>query len=179
MKKLIFTFLIVTSIFAETKSMYIGLEFKLTEQWNQFTQLAGGHAGMYWGPFALGGKAYTSLQEIEFTDNDHNYKLKRLTYGGLDLRFMPESFSFLSLSANCLMGASLYAFEDEKPETLENELTLTVEPGIQVLINVSQFIRLGCGVSYCGRLYDDLKINEEITGISSNIIAQFGTLNQY
>ena len=179
MKKLIFTFLLITSIFAKTKTMYMGLEYKLTEQWDQITQLAGGHAGLHWGPFALGGKAYTSLQEIEFNDNDQNYKLKRLTYGGLDLRFMPESFSFLSLSANCLMGASIYAFEDEKPEALENKLALTVEPGVQILINVSQFIRLGWGVSYCGRLHNDLEINDEITGISSNIIAQFGTLHQY
>ncbi len=174
MKKTLVIFLLCAGLFAAGRP-YLGLEYRLQNNWEEITQMTGGHAGVYWGPFSLGGAAYTSIAPVDFSFEDDSYTLKRLTYGGVDIRFMPESFSFINITANCMMGASLLNFDDESP--LDDDFFLMVEPGLELMLNISAFIRLGYGVTWRGTLTSDFKQQEEISGLSYNFIAQFGKLN--
>ncbi len=155
--------------------LFVGFEYKLNKNWDEISQMTGGHAGLYWGPFSLGGAAYTTISPVEFNLDDQQYTLNRLTYGGLDIRFMPESFSFVNITANCVMGAEFLSFDNDKP--FDNDLFLTVEPGVELVLNVSSFIRLGYGISWRASLDSEFQPNEDITGFSSNIIARLGHLN--
>ena len=70
-------------------------------------------------------------------------------YGGLEMEYIHESHRLAHLSIYSLMGGGGARYRDrDRYETLEEDGFLVLEPGMNMNLNVTRFLRLSAGATY-------------------------------
>ncbi|HUU51466.1 MAG TPA: hypothetical protein VMW92_00440 [Candidatus Heimdallarchaeota archaeon] len=133
----------------ETHSHFYG-EFgtKTTEAFDKFSVLVGGQLGWTFNhTFSLGFAAYTRAEhenEYGYGDWDWDcdayryYDYRGPAYGGITLAFIYPAKSLIHFKVGALFGAG-YSWDRH---------FYIFEPGIDVVLNISQIMRLQAGISY-------------------------------
>jgi len=130
--------------------------------------------------FVLGGIGYGLVNEVE-AGGSQNLKLEFGCGGGL-LEFIIASNKIVHFSVQSMIGAGgvKFAAIDYKEEYEEIDYSddgfFVLEPGANVIINVSNNFRIGLGVTYRyinGVDYADLS-DSDLSGVSAQILLKFG-----
>lgn len=113
--------------------------------------LGGRGAWVAGGSFALGGGGYGLVNDN--LQAPVVYPGRRATvemgYGGLELEYIHESWRLGHLSLYTLMGGGGVRYRDrDRFETLAEDSFLVMEPGANLNLNVTEFLRLSAGVTY-------------------------------
>lgn len=174
---------------------------KVTELNNEAGLLIGGRGGWIINhTLVLGGGGYGLVTNIEApvefwyresrSRRYHPYETLYLNfgYGGGILEFIIASDQVIHLAANTLVGAGGisygyrdwdYYYYDEYDfyDDFYNDAFFVVEPGVDLMLNVTRNFRIGFGLSY--RYLYDVEIkglnNEVLTGPSANLTFKFGS----
>jgi hypothetical protein len=128
----------------------------------------------------LGLSGYGLVNEVEIKDAQ-NLKLK-FGCGGVFLEYIFSSDKLLHLSLQSIIGAGsvrydVKKYEDDHDDVNYNDAAFFVlEPGINLLLNVSTNFRIGAGATYryvSGVEYENLS-NSDLSGVSAQILFKFG-----
>jgi hypothetical protein len=130
--------------------------------------------------FGVGGKGYGIVNETKVKDLQ-NVKLEFGCWGGL-VEYIVASDKLLHLNIHSMIGAGgvRYAIIDHKDEHDDIDYSedgfFVLEPGLDLVLNVSKNFRIGAGVAYRyvnGVDYENLS-NSDLSGMSGHIILKFG-----
>lgn len=101
--------------------------------------------------FALGGGGYGLVNDnlaAPVTIGGRPTRLE-MGYGGLEMEYLHDSWRLAHLSVYTLMGGGAVRYRDrDRYDTLADDGFLVLEPGGNVNLNVTEFLRLGAGVTY-------------------------------
>jgi hypothetical protein len=130
--------------------------------------------------FVLGGKGYGLVSNVEIEDS-RNLRLE-FGCGGALLEYIIAPNRLLHLSLHSMIGAGgvRYAVEDYTddydPVNYSDDAFFVLEPGINGILNVTKYFRIGAGATYryvSGVRYEDLT-NSDLSGVSAKILLKFG-----
>lgn len=157
---------------------YGGPELKLTALNGESELLVGGRGGWIIDhTFVIGGGGYGLTTEIPMSDST----LLNFGYGGLDLEFIVKSDELIHFTVGTLIGAGGTGLrnrilDENFTEEFETDPFFVLEPRITAELNVTDFFRIGIGVSYryiSG--VDKFNLSEsELSGISGIFVCKFG-----
>lgn len=126
--------------------------------------------------FVFGGGGYGLSTDIEIDDvmlSGEPVYLK-LGYGGLELEYVNRTRNLVHFSVYTLIGGggANYNEEDQNGDTF-----FVIEPGVNALFNVTDFFRIGGGVSY--RLISGVNLDgvsdTDLSGASVVLTFKFGS----
>ena len=125
-----------------------------------------------------GGMALANNIRADIFENELYY---RIGYGGLLLEFVSKPYKMRHHSFSLLIGGGALSFR-EKGDFGDNfdddsDAFFIMEPGINYVVNITSFFRVGLGLSYrliSGLNKYDVK-NEDISGVSGVIEFKFGS----
>jgi len=130
--------------------------------------------------FVLGGIGYGLINEVEVKDAQ-NLRLK-FGCGGVLFEYIFSSDKLLHLSLQSMIGAGsvrydVKNYQDDHDNVNYNDAAFFVlEPGINLILNVSKNFRIGAGATYryvSGVEYESLS-NSDLSGVSAQIFLKFG-----
>lgn len=130
--------------------------------------------------FVIGGKGYGLVNDVE-VEGLQNLKLE-FGCGGVMFEYIISSNKLLHLSIQSMIGAGgvRYAVKDHTKDhdevNYEDDAFLILEPGLNLILNVSNNFRIGTGIAYryCnGVEYENLS-NSDLSGVSAQIFFKFG-----
>lgn len=157
---------------------YGGPELKLTALNGESELLVGGRGGWIIDhTFIIGGGGYGLTTEVPMSDST----LLNFGYGGLALEFIVQSDELIHFTVGTLIGAGGTGLRDRVldenfTDEFETDPFFVLEPRVTVELNVTDFFRIGAGVSYryvSG--VDKFNLSEsELSGISGLIVFKFG-----
>ena len=128
----------------------------------------------------LGGKGYGLVNEVEI-EGSQNLKLE-FGCGGALLEYIISSDKLIHLSLQSMIGAGgvRYAVKDHEEDhdevNYDDDAFFVLEPGVNLILNVSKNFRMGFGASYRyvnGVEYESLT-NSDLSGISAQVFFKFG-----
>ncbi len=131
--------------------------------------------------FVLGAKGYGLVNNVDI-EGSENQKLE-FGCGGVLLEYIFSSNKLLHLGINTMIGAGgvRYAEKDYSYDYEEVDYNsssfFVLEPGINVVLNISSYFRIGAGATYRyvnGVEYENLT-NADLSGFSGEIIFKFGS----
>jgi hypothetical protein len=168
---------------------YGGPAFKIAQIGpnNSNAVLAGGQGGWIIDhKFIIGGGGYGLTTDvradwIDFRtfDGEPQPHYLNFGYGGLLLGFIPNSDDLVHYEIYGLFGGGAvdYRIKDAEQSYDSSDGIFVAEPGINIMVNVTPFFRIGAGASYryVSGLNDDVLTNEDLSGISGQIIFKFGS----
>jgi hypothetical protein len=139
---------------------YGGPVLKLCQIYGNDGILFGGQGGWIVNhQFVLGGGGYGLTNNIEVKDVnlelDGGYEVKDMYltfgYGGVLLEYIMNSRKLIHLNFFSLIGAGGVGFRDkvvEQPNPGEVDAFFVVEPGVNLMLNVTRNFRIGIGATY-------------------------------
>lgn len=101
--------------------------------------------------FALGGGGYGLVNDNLEAPVVYSGRraILEMGYGGLEMEYIHESHRLAHLSIYSLMGGGGARYRDrDRYETLEEDGFLVLEPGMNMNLNVTRFLRLSAGATY-------------------------------
>ncbi len=141
--------------------------------------LGGRGAWVAGGAFALGGGGYGLVNDnlpAPVTIGGRPTRLE-MGYGGLEMEYLHDSWRLAHLSLHTLLGGGAVRYRDrDRFETLADDGFLVMEPGANVNLNVTEFLRLSAGVAYrwtWGVELPGLR-DEELSGATGTFTIRFG-----
>jgi len=163
---------------------------------NEFGMLIGGKGGVLLDhrlTIGLAGYGLVPFQKLDAPRNIYNEKpYLNFSYGGLYLEYTVLPFEVFHFSASCIIGGggAGYAYPrynddidfDEdwhySFDPIDANPLFVIEPGINLEINVSKYMRMNIGASYrhisaFEEPINDLK-NTDLGGLNGNITFKFG-----
>ncbi|HKI46393.1 MAG TPA: hypothetical protein VKA08_13775 [Balneolales bacterium] len=129
--------------------------------------------------FVIGGGGYGLSTDVEanniFINNRQQYV--SVGYGGLELEYVHQSYRLVHFSLQSLIGAGSAGYQNKDRENRSNSDSFFVwEPGVNVLLNVTHFFRIGTGLGY--RLTSGSHLLEasdsDLSGVTGIITFKFG-----
>ena len=159
---------------------------KFTQMKDEFAMLVGGRGGWIINhTFVIGGGGYGLVSEIEADALSFTGEPLYLAvgYGGLELEYIASSNKLVHFSVPVLIGAGGIDyierdFEDHHFDDhyFDGDVFFIAEPGINMILNVTSFFRLGVGGSY--RFVSGVEIapleNSDLSGPSAVVTLKFG-----
>jgi hypothetical protein len=130
--------------------------------------------------FVLGGAGYGLVTNVNAKNTDSVHQFIEIAYGGLDLEYIASSNSLVHFSLELLIGGGTIGFKDENDNGFDNHRTMkeyfVLEPTAHVNLNVTEFFRIACGVSYryVNGLHSPLSTNADLSGPSAVLTLKFG-----
>jgi hypothetical protein len=113
--------------------------------------LGGRGAWVAGGTFALGGGGYGLINDnlpAPVTIGGRPTRLE-MGYGGLEMEYLHEAYRLAHLSIYSLIGGGGVRYRDrDRYETLAEDGFLVMEPGANLNLNITEFLRLSAGVTY-------------------------------
>ena len=156
---------------------YGGPIIKFTEMNDEFAVLIGGRGGLLINHrFLIGGGGYGLANEIPAGHMWPNDYLLELGYGGLVLEYILRPRKLIHLSFYTLIGGGGLCFRDQWYEPWDHDAFFVAEPGIDLIMNITNCFRIGVGGSYrytSGINSDGLQ-DEDIMGPSAALTFKFG-----
>ena len=157
---------------------YGGPIIKFTEMNDEFAVLVGGRGGLLINHrFLIGGGGYGLVNEIPASHiwpND-NYLLD-FGYGGLVLEYILRPRKLIHLSFYTLIGGGGLCFRDQWYEPWDHDAFFVAEPGVDLIMNITDCFRIGIGGSY--RYISGVSLNglrdEDVMGPSAVLTFKFG-----
>jgi len=160
---------------------------KLTQINGEFGVLVGGRGGWIINhTFVIGGGGYGLANNIELDGLGFKNRLN-LGYGGFEMEYILNSDALLHLSVQLLLGGGSVTYSRwnsaeegwwdwDKHEFPANTFFIA-EPGVNLMVNIAKFFRLGFGGSYrfISGIESDFVTNNDIAGFSGVITFKFGS----
>lgn len=156
---------------------------KFTSINNDFGLLVGGRGGWVVNfhadhAFVIGGGGYGLLTDVEIDAPIFSGEPVYLSfgYGGLEMEYVNRSRNLVHFSVYSLIGAGVADYRDNNIESMDGNELFVMEPGISLLFNVTDFFRMGGGVSYryvTGVNMDGVS-NSDLSGASAVLTFKFG-----
>lgn len=176
---LVISMFLITPVFAAEPETLLGGQFesggfggpqiKFTNVNDQFGVMVGGHGGWLINhTFVLGGAGYGLVNEVDApseyeTEND---LFLELGYGGLYLEYINDSNNLVHFTVHTLIGAGGLTFSERRFSDhdweYQKDSFFVFEPGVNVMVNITEFFRVGLGATY--RYVDGI----ELSGLSGN-----------
>lgn len=161
-----------------------GPVFKLSSVNNETALFAGGRGGwiLKFSPtrsFVIGGGGYGLVNDIKapgIFKNDRQLYLS-IAYGGLELEYIYHPNKLIHFSAQTLIGGGGvgYRYKDNE-DSFNTDSFFIFEPGINAIMNISHFFRIGGGISY--RFVNGSHLpdgtNADLKGLSGVFTFKFG-----
>lgn len=187
MKKwILFIILFAISLFAQEQTLVNG-EFesggfggpvvKFSQVMDDFAVFVGGRGGWIINHrFAIGGGGYGLVNNIPSPDNP-DYVMS-LGYGGVELTYISASDRIVHSNLYCLIGGGGLDFIERgyNDESNNSDAFFIIEPGVDMIVNVTPFFRMGLGVHY--RLITEVDYpgisNGDLGGPSVAVSFKFG-----
>ena len=128
----------------------------------------------------LGGIGYGLVSDVEIEDAQ-NFKLEFGCSGAL-VEYISSSGKLLHFSIHSMIGAGgvRYAVKDHKKDhdevNYDDDVFFVLDPGINLILNVSKNFRIGAGATYRyvnGVEYENLS-NSDLSGVSAQVFLKFG-----
>ncbi len=167
-----------------------GMELKISPigRNNTSAVLMGGRGGWIINhTFVLGGAGYGLLSNVaadwvdeRVYDGEAQPYYLHFGYGGLLLAYIHNSDALVHYELWGVLGgggAAVYTQEENDRHSRMNGGGLFVaEPGINIMLNVTPFFRIGAGASYryVAGVNDPRLTNEDLTDFGGHIILKFG-----
>jgi hypothetical protein len=158
-----------------------GPVLKFTELVDEFGLLVGGRGGWIINhTFVLGAGGYglANRDNFEFLVDGRARQLE-MGYGGLELEYVNRSHELIHFSVQALVGAGGADWGrdfDFDPDFDDGDAFFVAEPGLNIIMNVTEFFRVGFGGSY--RFVEDLELpglsDDDLTGPSGVLTFKFG-----
>jgi len=158
---------------------YGGPELRLTALNGEAELLVGGRGGWIIDhTFVIGGGGYGLSTEVPMSDST----LLNFGYGGLDLEFIVKSDELIHFTIGTLIGAGgtglrYRIFDENFTNEFESDPFFVLEPRVTTELNITDFFRIGAGVSY--RYVSGIeKFNlseADLSGISGLLVFKFGS----
>jgi len=112
-------------------------------------------------------------EEIETEGENPEEQDLEMGYGGAMLEFIIASDALIHFSVDCLIGAGGMT----TPESDKDDAFFVLEPGLNVMLNITQFFRFGAGVSY--RYTQGVEFGElddgDLSGAAAVLTFKFGS----
>jgi len=127
----------------------------------------------------IGGGGYGLTTDVKannvFINNQQQYL--SVGYGGVELEYVHQSYRLVHFSIQSLIGAGSVGYQNKNHDDRTNDDSFFVwEPGVNVLLNVTHFFRIGTGLGY--RLTSGSHLTEaadsDLSGITGIITFKFG-----
>ncbi len=152
-----------------------GAVVKLTEINDELGVLVGARGGWIINDsFVLGGGIYGLANEEHFGDNSLDRRKLVMGYGGIELEYILRPNELTHVSFSVLVGGGAAAWDEFGPD--DEDAFFVTEPGLNVLVNVTTFMRVGFGASY--RFVEDVDLagldDAALGGPSGAITFKFG-----
>jgi hypothetical protein len=131
---------------------FAGPVVKFTEINDEFGVLVGGRGGWIIDhTFVIGGAGYGLVNDIEAMPSTLDWGMG---YGGLELGYILRSHNLVHLSVQALIGAGGVGYRDKDHwdswdgDEWDGDAFFVAEPGVNVILNVIENLRMGLGASY-------------------------------
>jgi hypothetical protein len=150
---------------------------KFSQVMDEFAVLMGGRGGWIINhKFAIGGGGYGLVNSIP-SPEDPDYVLS-FGYGGVELTYIIASDQLVHTNIYALIGGGGvdYVERDYEDENYSDDTFFIVEPGVDMIINVTSFFRFGLGLHYrfiAGVDYSGI-LNNDLAGPSVAVTFNFG-----
>jgi len=162
-----------------TIGWFFGPAVKFSEINDEFAVLTGGHAGLIINrTFIIGISGYGLVNEIAVGAPGN--RLLDFGYGGLFLGYVNRSHKIVHLSIHSLIGGGGLCyrtyFYDDWYEDWHDDAIFVLEPGVDLMLNVTRHFRIGLGGSYrfvSGVDFDGLS-NDDLSGPSASLTFKLG-----
>lgn len=128
--------------------------------------------------FVLGGGGYgLSNENIRATDLGDGRARLSMGYGGLELGYMHDVSRLVHWSTHLLIGAGNVSWDPPAASSDNEEARFFVaEPELQMVVNVTKFLRIGAGASY--RIVTGPGLREvsgkDLSGVAGVLVFKFG-----
>ncbi len=148
-----------------------------------------GHLGLFSGgrggwiinhTFVLGGGGYSQLLDVKTDQFSTEGKPLYLNvgYGGFEMEYIHESDKLIHWTVHAMIGSGYAKLKEHNPnEAVKTDNIYMFEPSFNVDVNVSQWFRIGLGLSY--RLAMDVDLpgitSSDVGGPSGLVILKFGS----
>ncbi|HKJ30885.1 MAG TPA: hypothetical protein VKA34_03615 [Balneolales bacterium] len=101
--------------------------------------------------FIIGGGGYglvTDIKADNFVRNGQQLYLS-IGYGGIEFEYVYKSNKLIHFSGQALIGGGgvSYRFKDQE-DTFDTDSFFVFEPGVNVILNITHFFRMGGGIGY-------------------------------
>jgi len=177
------------TLFSDQKSSggFGGPVIKVTSVRDQAALFIGGRGGWIYGhSFIIGGGLYGTLTEVDAAENAMPVEGPldiSLGYGGLELEYIFNSHQLIHYNFYILIGAGVAKYvKDVGPvfesneQAGESDLVFALEPAVSAEMNITEWLRIGAGVSY--RLITGVNQpgieNNELSGITGKLTFKYG-----
>ncbi len=156
---------------------------KFTHIHNTLGVLVGGHGGWIVNhTFVIGGGGYglvNNIRTVKVISGEE--QLLTFGYGGLELHYINQSNNLVHYTVSILLGGGGVGYRSalndyEWDWDRESNAFFVFEPGVRVMLNVTNFFRIGAGASYrviSGVDMDNFK-NNDFSGPSTELVFKFG-----
>ncbi len=130
--------------------------------------------------FVIGGGGYQQLLDVE-TDavsSDGKPLYLNLSYGGFEMEYIHDSDRLVHWTIHVLIGSGIVKLKEHNPnKAFKTDNLFMVEPCFDIDMNVSEWFRIGVGVSYRVAMGVDLPriTSSDVSGPSGLIILKFGS----
>lgn len=158
-----------------------GPVIKFTQLNDEFGLMVGGRGGWIINRvFVIGGGGYGLTNDIEVKNiNSDSAQCLDLGYGGLELEYIAASNKVIHFSVQSLFGAGGVNYRDQESRQVnspDGDAFWIIEPGLNLMLNVTTFFRIGFGASY--RIIADVDLddlnNADLSGLSAVLTFKFG-----
>ncbi|MCK4252377.1 hypothetical protein KAX97_13090 [candidate division WOR-3 bacterium] len=151
---------------------------KLSEMNDEFAVLVGGCGGLIINhAFIFGGGGYGLVNDIAVGGAPYpEYRFLNLGYGGLLLGYVNRSRRLVHLSIHSLIGGGGLCYRTGFYDNWYSDAIFVIEPGIDLMMNITRHFRIGFGGSYRfinGVDLDGLS-NDDVSGPSACLTFKFG-----
>jgi len=152
---------------------------KFTQIDGEFGVLTGGRGGWIIDHrFVLGGGGYGLANNIEARGIEPAGQDLEMGYGGAMLEFIIASDALIHFSVDCLIGVGgVTTPEGETSQRSKDAAFFVLEPGLNVMLNITQFFRFGAGASYRytqGASLGDID-DDDLSGAAAVLTFKFGS----
>lgn len=166
---------------------YIALEFKMSDVRDDIGIFAGGKMGVSFNDrFSLGIAAYGLIYNSDFTvlapdmwsDLTQQLASIKFIYGGLLLEYTFFSNKIVHFNIPVVIGVGKASLKGEDHiflERIEKSSAFVIEPGLELEVNLLEFLKVDLGASYRNVSNTSLQYidDEDLVGLSYNLTFRF------
>lgn len=150
---------------------------KFSQVMDDFAVFMGGRGGWIINhTLAIGGGGYGLVNNIPAPENPDYIMV--LGYGGIELTYIIASDRLIHTNIYALIGGGSLDFRERgyEDDTYDGDTFFIVEPGVDMIVNMTSFFRIGLGIHY--RLISEVDypgiLNEDLDGPSVSVTFKFG-----
>lgn len=150
-----------------------------------FAVFAGGRGGWIMNirpnhTLVLGGGGYGLSTDVDADERgpDGERLFLDVDYGGVEVEYVNRTQKLVHVSVQALVGSGDVRFRDDDHDTVDDrdDDFFVLEPGANVLLNVTSFFRIGAGINYrfvSGTSLQNVS-DTDLSGVGGTLTVKFG-----